>query len=43
MASSNVIGIPTDEKVFEENCIPLFAGLLKGTSKNGDFGVMHGA
>ena len=28
MASSNIIGIPTDEKVFEENCIPLFAGLL---------------
>ena len=29
MASSNIIGIPTDDKVFEENCIPLFAGLLK--------------
>jgi tetratricopeptide (TPR) repeat protein len=28
MASSNIIGIPTDEKAFEENCIPLFAGLL---------------
>lgn len=28
MASSNIIGIPADEKAFEENCIPLFAGLL---------------
>lgn len=28
MSSSTVIGIPTDEKVFESSCIPLFAGLL---------------
>ena len=29
MTSSNIIGIPTDPKAFEEKCIPLFAGLLK--------------
>lgn len=28
MGSSTVIGMPTDEKAFEENCVPLFAGLL---------------
>ncbi|AOH85767.1 hypothetical protein AWL63_19255 [Sphingomonas panacis] len=28
MASSTIINIPTDDKVFESNCIPLFAGLL---------------
>lgn len=28
MSSSTVIGIPTDEKAFEANCVPLFAGLL---------------
>lgn len=28
MSSSTVIGIPTDEKVFETNCIPLFVGHL---------------
>ena len=28
MSSSTVIGIPTDDKVFERNCVPLFAGLL---------------
>lgn len=28
MGSSTIINIPTDEKVFESNCIPLFAGLL---------------
>lgn len=29
MASSNIIGVPGDDKTFEENCIPLFEGLLK--------------
>lgn len=28
MGSSTIINIPTDDKVFESNCIPLFAGLL---------------
>lgn len=28
MSSSTIIGIPTDDKVFESNCVPLFAGLL---------------
>lgn len=28
MSSSTVIGIPTDDKVFERNCVPLFAGLI---------------
>ena len=28
MSSSTIIGMPTDEKVFERNCIPLFAGHL---------------
>ena len=28
MASSTIINIPTDDKVFESNCVPLFAGLL---------------
>ncbi len=28
MSSTTIIGIPTDEKVFERNCVPLFAGLL---------------
>lgn len=28
MASNTIIGIPTDDKVFEENCITLFAGIL---------------
>ncbi|MCP1203725.1 PIN domain-containing protein [Acetobacter oryzoeni] len=28
MASSTIINIPTDDKVFESNCIQLFAGLL---------------
>ncbi|WP_454884263.1 PIN domain-containing protein [Sphingomonas oryzagri] len=28
MSSSTIIGIPTDEKVFESNCVPLFAGIL---------------
>ncbi|MFT9113391.1 MAG: tetratricopeptide repeat protein [Acetobacter malorum] len=28
MASSTIINIPTDDKVFESNCIPLFVGLL---------------
>ena len=28
MSSTTVIGIPTDEKVFERNCVPLFAGPL---------------
>lgn len=28
MSSSTIIGIPTDEKVFEGNCVPLFAGVI---------------
>lgn len=28
MSSSTIIGIPTDEKVFESNCVTLFAGLI---------------
>ena len=28
MGSSTIINIPTDDKVFESNCVPLFAGLL---------------
>ena len=28
MSSSTIIGIPTDEKVFESNCVPLFAGII---------------
>lgn len=28
MASSTIINIPTDDKVFESNCVALFAGLL---------------
>lgn len=28
VSSQTVIGTPTDDKVFERNCIPLFAGLL---------------
>src|SRR4051812_46419461 len=29
MATSNILSFPADEKAFEEQCIPLFAGLLK--------------
>lgn len=46
MGSNTVIGIPTDDKVFEENCVPLFAGLLNdrnvkllGTSGKAQFGL----
>ena len=28
VGSSTIINLPTDDKVFESNCIPLFAGLL---------------
>jgi len=28
VGSSTIINIPTDDKVFESNCVPLFAGLL---------------
>ena len=28
MGSSTIINIPTDDKVFESNCVPLFSGLL---------------
>jgi len=28
LSSSTIIGIPTDEKVFESNCVPLFAGII---------------
>jgi tetratricopeptide (TPR) repeat protein len=28
LSSSTIIGIPTDDKVFESNCVPLFAGIL---------------
>lgn len=46
MASSTIINIPTDDKVFESNCIPLFAGLLNdpnvklvGTRGKKQFGI----
>jgi hypothetical protein len=28
LSSSTIIGIPTDDKVFESNCVPLFTGIL---------------
>ncbi len=28
MSSSTVIGIPTEDKIFERNCVPLFAGII---------------
>lgn len=28
MSSSTIIGIPTDDKAFERNCVPLFAGVI---------------
>lgn len=46
MSSSTIIGIPTDDKVFESNCVPLFAGILGdpnvkllGTSGKAQFGL----
>lgn len=46
MSSSTIIGIPTDDKVFERNCVSLFAGLLNdpnvkllGTSGKKQFGL----
>ena len=28
MSSSTIIGLPTDSKAFETNCVPLFMGIL---------------
>lgn len=46
MSTSNIIDIPTDDKAFEENCVPLFAKLLNdpdvklvGTRGKGQSGI----
>jgi Flp pilus assembly protein TadD len=46
MSSSTIISIPSDEKEFEENCLPLFCGLLNdpnvklvGTRGKGQSGI----
>jgi len=46
MSTSNIIGVPSDDKAFEENCVPLFAKLLSdpnvklvGTRGKGQSGI----